>query len=130
MSTQVRFKKLWFTIGLGWIALVIYLSLTSKPLLPDVQITHFDKFGHFVAYCWLMFWFSNLYYQTKSRLLLMSGFILLGLCMELLQSQTASRLFEWADLIANITGVVVGLLLTIGSLKYVIYRFELLFFKT
>jgi len=49
---KLRFEKLWLTLGLGFVALVFYLSLA--PDLPDTGVPHGMKIGHLLAYGWLM----------------------------------------------------------------------------
>ena len=47
INPSYRYHKLWLAIGYALVALVIFLSVTSKPPLPDVEIPYFDKIGQY-----------------------------------------------------------------------------------
>ena len=100
---------LWFFFGSCLAGIVIYLSLTSKPL-PSTDIVFSDKFGHFLAYFALVFWFAQLYLQKHHGLLVLL-FVLMGALLEVAQSQTSYRTFQYADMLANTVGAALGWLL-------------------
>ena len=105
----LRYFPLWLTVGWLLIAVVLQASLTSDPLqTPGIEFG--DKIGHFAAYFSLVFWFCQLY-QRKSHLLLFALFVVMGVVIEFIQGQTVYRSFEVADMLANSSGAVVGLLL-------------------
>ncbi len=122
MNPQLKYTKLWLTLGALLIALIWYLSLTSDP--PDTGIDNGDKLGHFLAYGLLMGWFAQIYSQLKPRLWLMLGFILMGVLLEVLQGMTAVRTYSYADMVANTTGVFIGLLLSQGPMARLLEHFE------
>ena len=105
----LKFKKTWITIGLGFVLLVIYLSLTPDP--PDLGAPEGIKIDHVLAYTWLMLWFAQIYRSTSSRLWLAATFIGLGIALEYLQGLTDYRGFEYSDMLINSVGVALGLLL-------------------
>jgi VanZ family protein len=70
-----------------------------------------DKLEHVLAYAMLMFWFAQIYYRTRSRLMVAAAFVLLGIALEYLQGFTETRQFEIADMIADAAGVAVGWLI-------------------
>ena len=69
INPNYRYKKLWLLIGYALVTMVVYLSVTSSPPLPDVEIPYFDKVGHLLAYFILMGWFAQIYHAKKQRLI-------------------------------------------------------------
>jgi len=122
MNSQLKLTKLWLILGALLIALIWYLSLTADP--PDTGIDNGDKIGHFLAYGLLMGWFAQIYIQLKPRLWLMLGFILMGVLLEILQGMTAVRTYSYADMVANTTGVFIGLLLSQGPMARLLEHVE------
>jgi VanZ family protein len=99
-------RKLWMAVGWLLIASVVYLSLATLTLPPDVP--QGDKFGHLLAYGTLMAWWSQLYVADAQRWKLALAFIALGAAMEFAQSLTPNRYPEVLDLAANTAGVLLG----------------------
>jgi VanZ family protein len=96
-------RKALVAAGWGWAAAIVWLSLT--PALPEVDIAHSDKLGHFAGYGLLMFWFSQLYLQRAAYA---AGFIAMGVGLELLQGHLGYRTYEVFDMYANTLGVLLG----------------------
>ena len=113
----MRYFKLWLAIGWLLVLLVCYFSLTSTPPKIDVQFKYLDKLEHLLSYFVLMFWFAQLYLKNKTRIYYALFFILLGITLEVLQGLGGVRFFEYADMLANTTGVVIGYVLTRGRVK-------------
>jgi len=107
---KLRFEKLWLTLGLGFVALVFYLSLA--PDLPDTGVPHGMKIGHLLAYGWLMFWFAQIYRSNAMRYAFALVFCAMGIGLEYVQGLTDYRGFEYSDMLINSTGVGLGLLLS------------------
>ena len=89
--------------GWAWAAAIVWLSLTPSP--PQVDVSHSDKLGHFVAYGLLMFWFARLY---KNRLAYAAAFIAMGIGLEFAQGALGYRTSEVFDMLANTIGVFMG----------------------
>ena len=102
----ITLRRTWRAIGVGLILLVIWLSLTPRPI--EIPVEQGDKLGHLAAYGTLMFWFAQLGARRRTRLGYAVGFIALGIALELAQGLTDYRVFEVADMIANATGVLLG----------------------
>ncbi len=120
---SLRFKKLWLIIGWSLVLLVIGLTLmSSPPPLPSIEYN--DKIGHILAYFVLMGWFAQLYHAPKQRLTYLIGFLLLGGTLEILQSLGGVRHGEWADMLANSTGVLLAWYLTKTRLAYTLAYVE------
>lgn len=92
----------------GWLyaAGIVFLSLTPSP--PQIDVEHGDKLGHLLAYGLLMFWFCWLYRKRYTRLAYGIGWVMLGVGLEFAQGATGFRTFEYADMIANSLGVLLG----------------------
>ena len=85
---------------------VAWLSLTPSP--PKIDFEQSDKVGHFLAYGTLMFWFSQLYVERKTRTLYAAGFAAMGVALEFVQGQLGYRTYEVFDMYANGLGVLLG----------------------
>ena len=102
----LRFKRVWIVFGIGFVLLVIYLSLTPDP--PDLGVPEGLKIGHVLAYGWLMIWFAQIYRAPSRRLLFAAAFCTLGIALEYLQGMTDYRGFEYSDMLINSAGVAFG----------------------
>ncbi len=119
----LKLRFLWLAIGYALVTLVVYLSLTSSPPQgPDIPYQ--DKIFHTLAYFTLMAWFAQIYHDSFQRNMIAVVFIFMGFSMEYLQSFDPNRASEFADMVANTTGVLAGFLLTRTALKNVLVNFE------
>jgi VanZ family protein len=97
------------------IALLCLIPDSSVPHVPLFSIPHFDKIVHFSMYCSLGFVALMesrcKFHCTVYHLLLIIGVFLFSGLIEILQATVvASRSAEWADQIANLTGLLIGYL--------------------
>lgn len=108
----LHYRKFWLL--LAWICLcaIFILSLISIPKVATFKVANIDKVEHLISYAVLMFLFSQCYLQTKTRFLYALAFIGMGVLLEVLQGLTPTRQFEYADMIANSSGVAVGWMLS------------------
>ena len=120
----MRYFKLWLSIGWLLVLLVCYFSLTSNPPKIDIKFEHLDKIEHMLSYLILMAWFAQLYHTKQSRIYYALFFIVLGIMLEILQGLGGIRFFEYMDMLANGTGVIIGYLLTKGKLKNLLLLLE------
>ena len=129
VTTNMRLKlqKFWLTIGLGFIGLVVFLSLA--PDLPDTGLQHGMKIGHILAYCWLMFWFAQVYPTATARYRLAATFCAMGIALEYMQSMSAYRGFEYSDMLIDAFGVGLGFLLSYTRLQHLLARLETLLLR-
>ncbi len=121
---DLKFRFFWLLIGYLLISLVVYLSLTSDPVDVDMSIPYEDKFFHCLAYFVLMAWFAQIYHRSLQRNMIALAFVVMGVALEYLQSFDPARMSEFADMIANSTGVVLGLTLALTKAKYTLVSFE------
>lgn len=129
MSEQyLRFRSLWLFIGWILVTLVIYGSLTTKPV--QLDISYFDKFSHLFSYFVLMVWFVQLNTKFIQHFFWALFFVALGITLEYLQALGGVRYFEWADMLANSTGVLLALVLAktrfASSLHWFEHRIDLM----
>ena len=121
---ELRWFNFWRIAGWFWVIFICYLSLTPKPPLPDMGFEYQDKVGHLFAYAWLMGWFGNLYHCRHARIVFAVIFVLMGVGLEFLQGMGQDRLFEYADMLANTAGVMLGYLLTLGPVRLLLHKTE------
>jgi len=111
---ELRYRRLWWAIGLGLVALVVYLSLT--PLPPDVpDVAGFDP-GHFVAYFTLMGWWAQLVRRGWGRVAIAAALVALGIGLEFAQALTGYRTFDLLDMRDDAIGVGAAFVLTLSPL--------------
>ncbi len=106
---ELRLARLWGGLGWLWVVLIVWLSLRSVPLDRELGIDFNDKLGHLAAYGLVTFWFCLVYAPGWVRVRYALAMLLLGLGLEYLQGFGGTRQFEWADMLANAIGVLLGL---------------------
>ena len=97
----------WLVLGWLWVAVIFYLSLMPHPPEP-LHFWNADKLEHALVYGLLMLWFCQVYIQRSSRRVLAVLLIAMGIMIEYLQRETGYRTFDYADMLANAAGVLVG----------------------
>lgn len=102
---KLKLASLWYLAGASMLIAVAVLSVVP---LPDTGVN--DKFSHLITYSVLSAWFSLLVVRRRSLLWVAGGLIGYGALLEGLQGLTDYRFPEFADLVANSVGVVIGLL--------------------
>jgi len=120
MSTTLRYKPWWMTLGWLMVAFVIALSLTS--VQGPVSAPGFDKVYHAIAYGAMMFWWGMV--QPGRRWLWAAALIGLGIGLEIAQSFTGYRQLDWWDALANSGGVLAALLLLLSPLALLLPWFD------
>ena len=109
---MLRFAKLWLTLGWKLIAIVALLSMWPERFHVIVSDSGIGgKLEHLIAYLVLMLWFANIYPQRSHRLWLSAGLIVIGVCLEFLQSMIPGRRFLYTDMMYSVVGVLIGLIL-------------------
>ena len=96
---------------MGWllVAGVVFGSLLPNVWVPDFRSS--DKLLHAGSYLILMLWFSGLYRRGRHLAIALLLFVL-GLCLDVSQSLSPYRSFDWRDVAANGGGILLGLLLS------------------
>jgi len=85
------------------VAAVVLLSIIDLPAQVQTVMLH-DKVAHLIAYAGLMGWFVQIFRHDLTRLVLLLGFVTLGIGVEFVQGMVPSRQFEVLDMIANTSG--------------------------
>jgi VanZ family protein len=118
---ELRWPAVWISIAWLLIATIVYLSLARLDVAVPGAYT--DKYGHVVAYGTAMLWFSQIYSEAGSRLVIAVALALLGVSLELAQAYV-ERSFEVADMVANAIGIVLGWLVAPPRTRNVLLEVE------
>ncbi len=103
---MIWIKSHWLRLTLLIMSCIATLSLWPAESLPQVPGT--DKTHHFIAYGLLML--PTALRKPKNWLLIAIGFALFSGAIELIQPYV-NRYGEWLDMLANIIGLICGILL-------------------
>lgn len=108
----LRFAPLWFAGGILLVLGVLGGSLVPGDYVEDAMIWN-DKFTHALTYAALTLWFTGIFPRRRYGWIVLAIF-LLGASIELLQGSMAyGRQGDYADLLANSSGILVGLVLAL-----------------
>ncbi len=107
---MLRYRKAWLAGGWGLVALVAYLSLMPNPPEP-FEFHMVDKVEHGLAYAAMSWWFCQIYQSVRIRVSVCAALVAYGVLIEILQGMTGYRYFEYADMLADSIGVLLGWLL-------------------
>ncbi|MDQ7015636.1 MAG: VanZ family protein [Gammaproteobacteria bacterium] len=127
-KADLKWFKVWLWVGFALIALIIGLSLTSKPI--HIGFHMGDKVAHGLGYAVVMGWFLQLYPGRVARALLALAFVAMGASLEFLQGLNPMRYFDWWDMLANAVGVILAWLSGFTVLGQLLLRFERWWIKT
>ena len=105
-APRLRHRGMWIAIGWGFVALVIYLSVTPRPL--DVPSVGGFKTGHILAYFWITWWFAQIWRAPWQRAVAAIAFIAMGIALEYVQLWIGYRDFAYADMVDDGIGAAVG----------------------
>jgi VanZ family protein len=104
----LRLARAW--LGIGWAGVAAALVVSLWPGGVPLPVGVWDKIQHGLGYFLLTLWFVGLY--PRERYLGIAGAcFVLGLAIEVLQGFSATRSMEFADVVANTTGIGVALVL-------------------
>lgn len=120
---MLKYRSVWLAGGWLLVSLIVYLSLTPHPPEP-MSFPNADKLEHGFAYASLSLWFCQIYLTSRQRAVVVIALIAMGVVIEFLQGWSGYRFFEYADMLANSTGVVLGYLLARTALGRVFVLIE------
>lgn len=92
-----------------FIALICIEILSLLPKSPEIILNSWDKFNHFLAFSTLFVFFNLAFKSVKFRV----SFVLLllfGIQIEIAQSFTPNREFSFFDILADVVGLIFGIL--------------------
>lgn len=119
---DLRFRHLWFGIGLAMVAAVTVLFLMPGGKLPAVRL--WDKLSHAIVFVALAFWFASILVR-RDLVWLVLALVAFGALIELVQAaMRAGRQAEWMDVVADSIGVLIGLSLALTPLGRWAYWIE------
>jgi hypothetical protein len=107
-------RRMWLALGYTQLVLIMVLAVMPLPVVVPAELLS-DKVIHLLAFAFLMLWFASLF-PRQQHWRVFSALLLYGLIMEAVQSQVPRRYAEGADLVADLIGLLVGLLLVRTSL--------------
>ncbi len=99
---QVYWKLLfWLILGS-----LLYLTLTPSPPEP-IRLRNIDKLYHFIAFAGFSFVFKIAYKQFQNIFIIIASGIL-AILIEVIQYYIPGRGFSFADMLADASGIFVG----------------------
>ena len=101
-----------FPFGIAFVVAIAAVSLLPEPWKARLS-THgtFHVWAHVAVFC-LAFFLNTSRIKSRNALIAVTVLLLLfGLVLEWLQSRIYGNLFEYEDLLADATGIVLGLLI-------------------
>lgn len=111
-ALRLTYAAAWQT--LGWLGVAAVIALSLRPHPPQLPgLFGWDKVQHLLAYAVLMWWFRQAFREGLRWVL---ALVALGVGLEFLQALTPNRVFDHADMAANVLGVALGLALTATAL--------------
>ena len=117
------FKDNFFIIAICITISIAYLSLMKMPKT-EVSINNIDKLYHLIAYfvlssCWLF----SFYKKPALKYIIVIACIIYGIIIEVLQDTlTMYRTGDFKDVLANTSGIVLGLLVFNQIFKKIDYN--------
>lgn len=122
--SDLKYRRIWLCLGIGWVTLIVYLSVAdlTLPQVPGFDFS--DKLNHFLAYGFLMGWFGQLVKSWRSRWVFMAGLCVLGIAMEFVQGALPHRWFDVVDAAANTGGIVLAAVLLYAGADNILGWFE------
>ena len=111
----LRYARLWLAGGILLVLIVLGGSLVPGEYVEGAMVWN-DKVTHALAYTGLTLWFTGIFPRRRYGWIVLVMF-LLGLSIEGLQgSMSYGRQGDYADLAANSSGILLGLLLALTPL--------------
>lgn len=111
-------KNLWYFPGIGVFLGIFALSTFLSFPVQVEGVSYFDKVQHTFAYfvlsfCFLVAFHKTGVYNRRTAIILILSASVYGFSLELVQYTFFSyRYFEWLDALANISGVLIGFLVS------------------
>ena len=88
--------------------LLIVVSVMEKPPVPKVDFNGLDKIEHLIAYFIVSAFAFKAFLEPKTRNAICVFMIGVGIMLEILHKYIPGRFFEYADMGANVAGVVIA----------------------
>ena len=101
----------WFWLAAGFVLLALGLASALSPISSRIPLVLNDKLLHVGGFLFFMLWFGGIF-KARALPYVVVALAAYGLLIELLQSFTPTRQAEFPDLIADVTGILLGWALT------------------
>ena len=126
-TPPLRYPLAWLLASAALVALVALLGvIETPPALRWLTANMNDKLMHGAAYAGLMVVLAQVLIDRRARLVSLLLLLAVGLGVELLQTQTATRQFELLDLLANSVGTFAAWWLASRRVQSLLPRIEAL----
>ena len=112
MTLPLRYPRLW--VALGWLFVVAAVGVCLLPGQDLGALANYnDKLMHATGYTALVIWFTGIY--PRSRYVAIAVLLFgMGVAVEYLQEwMHAGRQRDWADVLANSVGIIIGVSLSL-----------------
>ncbi len=119
----LRYQRLWRAIGWTMLAIVTLAMAIPTPQV-DVPVDYADKWVHVVALFILAAWTAQLHPPSPALWWRGIALIIYGIATEGMQALLPWRSADWTDVLANATGVVLGVATAATPLSKVLCRIE------
>jgi VanZ family protein len=122
MLLPLRFPRLWLNLGWAFVALVLAACLVPNGVPGTAGVN--DKVLHAAGYLALTLWFTGIYPRSR-YVWIAASLVIMGIIVELLQgAMQVGRNADARDVIANIIGIAVGVVLSLSLLGGWMQRIE------
>jgi VanZ family protein len=117
----LRHARRWRLASIILLTLVLLAALIPAAWFwPDsgdlvTWLVHADKWAHGLTFALLAIWFSG-QYRRRSYWRIATGLIAFGMLIEAFQAVLSYRSAEWLDMVADVTGIVIGLGVALAGL--------------
>lgn len=116
----LRYALQWRIAGIALLLAVLFSTLAPAvwfwPHKDELMswLANFDKWAHAVSFLILTVWFTG-QYRPRSYWRIAVGLIVFGMLIEISQRLVGYRSAEWADLVADVAGILLGLLIGLSG---------------
>lgn len=117
----LRYAARWRTASIILLILVLVLTLVPADWFWsdrgefNTWFIHADKWLHGIAFVFLAIWFAG-QYRPRSYWRIGIGLIFFGMLIEACQRLVTYRSAEWFDIVADVAGITVGLVVAMAGL--------------
>lgn len=121
----LRHEKRWRLAGIVFLLAVLVATFMPNLWLPQSsKFLPSDKWLHLLTFLFLSLWFTGQYSRSAYWRLVL-GLTAFGVLIELGQGMIPYRSAEWLDLVADVGGIGIGLIIAVAGLGGWSLRFEL-----
>ncbi len=124
---SLRYARRWQIAGIFLLVMVLTAALVPADWFwsqgPNSPFFLSDKWLHGITFAALALWFAG-QYARHSYWRLMTGLVAFGLLIEVTQLMVSYRTADWMDLLVDLLGVAVGMIIALAGAGGWCLRFE------